>query len=89
VTPGISDNLNKRNEHDPVLETALLAALLATSGPVLADAGHGHTSKIGSPAVAREATRTIEVDMTDNRYSLSEIDVAKGEAIRFVIHNRG
>ena len=67
----------------------LLAALLAASGLVLADAGHGHTSKIGSPADAREATRTIEVDMTDNRYSLSEIDVAKGEVIRFVIHNRG
>lgn len=67
----------------------LLTALLVASGSVFADAGHGRKSETGRPADASDATRTIEVEMTDNRYSLSEIDVAKGEVVRFVIHNRG
>jgi uncharacterized cupredoxin-like copper-binding protein len=67
----------------------LLTALVAATGSVSADAGHSSKSGPGSPADAGDATRTIEVGMTDNRYSLSEIDVAKGEVIRFVIRNRG
>ena len=67
----------------------LLAALITAPGTVFADAGHGPKLGTGSPADASEATRTIEVEMTDNRYSLSEIDVVAGEVVRFVIHNRG
>ena len=67
----------------------LLATLVAAAGSVSADAGHGSKAQAGGPADASEATRTIEVEMADNRYNLSEIDVAKGEVIRFVIHNRG
>lgn len=67
----------------------LPSALFTAAGTVSADAGHGSKARTGGPADASEATRTIEVVMTDSRYNLSEIDVAEGEVIRFVIHNRG
>jgi uncharacterized cupredoxin-like copper-binding protein len=44
---------------------------------------------IGSPAGSHEATRTIEVEMTDNRYNHPMIDIKKGEVVKFMIHNRG
>lgn len=66
-----------------------LAALLAASGSAYADAGHGPKSPIGAPAASGDATRTIDVEMTDNRYNHSAINVRDGEVVRFVIHNRG
>ena len=59
------------------------------SGLAYGDAGHGHGPKIGSVADADEATRTIEVEMTDNRYDHEQITVHKGETVRFVVHNAG
>ena len=56
---------------------------------MFADVGHGAKSATGSAADASDATRTVELEMSDNRYSLSKIDVAKDEVIRFLIHNRG
>ena len=62
--------------------------------------GHGHGSgggdghhagalNIGKPGKASEASRTIEIEMTENRYSTEKISVAKGETIRFAIRNKG
>ena len=66
-----------------------LATLVVISAVAHADAGHGHGPRVGSVAEAGEATRTIEVEMIDNRYDHVRINVRKGEIVRFVVHNRG
>lgn len=51
--------------------------------------GHGVGMTVGKPGVASEATRTVEIVMTDNRYEPESISVEAGETVRFVVHNRG
>ncbi|MDH5798233.1 MAG: cupredoxin domain-containing protein [Paracoccaceae bacterium] len=52
--------------------------------------GHGEESSMpGMPGEPAKADRTIEIIMTDNDYSLSEIIVEEGETIRFIIRNEG
>ena len=71
----------------------VVAAFLVTSAAALASGNHagGHgDSAIGKPGVAAKVNRTITVDMTDNmRYTPSDIQVKKGETIRFVVKNSG
>lgn len=63
---------------------ALLAASAALAAP-----GHG-SKAIGEPGKAAQATRTVEVDMTDNmRFTPAEITVQQGETVRFVVKNSG
>lgn len=51
-------------------------------------AGGHHESPIGKPGVAAKVTRTIEVDMASGmRFKPSDIQVKKGETIRFVLKN--
>lgn len=69
-----------------------------------ADAGHdmkhmpmehhaqytGHAAALGKPAKPEEATRTVEVTMSDAmRFEPPTIQVKRGETIRFVVHNQG
>ena len=49
--------------------------------------GHGGEAHIGNPGNAADVSRTITVTMTDNRYSPKNIEVKKGETIRFVLKN--
>lgn len=55
--------------------------------------GHGHSgghgNAAGDPGKASDVTRTLNIDMTENRYSQEKITVKAGETIRFVIHNKG
>lgn len=52
--------------------------------------GHDEESAIGKAGVAAKATRTVTVEMADSmRYTPSEIQVKKGETIRFVVKNVG
>jgi uncharacterized cupredoxin-like copper-binding protein len=51
--------------------------------------GGGHGNAAGEPGKASEASRTINIVMTDNRYSIDEITVTAGETIRFVVVNKG
>ena len=67
----------------------LLAILFAASRGAYADASHSHGPKIGAVGDVNDATRTIEVEMTDNYYDHMQISVRRGEIVRFVIHNRG
>ena len=67
----------------------LLAILFAASSGAYADASHSHGPKIGAVGDVNDATRTIEVEMTDNYYDHMQISVRRGEIVRFVIHNRG
>jgi len=49
--------------------------------------GHGE-SAIGKPGLASKVTRTIEVEMASGmRFKPSDIQVKKGETIRFVLKN--
>jgi uncharacterized cupredoxin-like copper-binding protein len=60
--------------------------MLLSAGSVFADVkGPG----IGKPGNISAVTRTIDVVMTDNRFSLNTIRVKKGETIRFKISNAG
>ena len=51
--------------------------------------GHGGSVNIGKPGNASEVTRTLTITMTDNRYSPENIEVKKGETVRFVMKNKG
>lgn len=74
----------------PILFAITIAALSASA---LASGNHagGHDdSAIGKAGVAAKVNRTITVDMADNmRYTPSDIQVNKGETIRFVVKNSG
>lgn len=52
---------------------------------------HGHADEaIGKPGVAAKATRTVQIDMTDNmRFTPENLMVKQGETIRFVVKNSG
>jgi len=71
---------------------ALLVAVIA-SGPVLANGSHGadRSSEItfGAPGSAARVDRTVEIEMTDNAFSIPALDVQAGETIRFVLINQG
>lgn len=72
---------------------AIVAALLASSATAFAAGEHagGHDeSPIGKPGLTSKVKRTITVEMADNmRYSPSQIQVKKGETIRFLVKNVG
>lgn len=51
--------------------------------------GHGDGAKIGKPADASAATRTINIMMYDNYYEPENLDLKEGETVRFVVKNAG
>lgn len=52
--------------------------------------GHSEDTAIGKAGVASKASRTITIEMADTmRYTPSEIQVKKGETIRFIVKNVG
>jgi len=53
--------------------------------------GHdgGHNNAAGEPGKAAEVSRTMKIDMIDNRYSTEEFTAKAGETIRFIIRNKG
>lgn len=51
--------------------------------------GGGHGNAAGEPGKMSDISRTVTIDMTDNRYSTEEVSVKAGETIRFVVSNKG
>ena len=51
----------------------------------------GHASMVGAPAAADVASQTVHVDLLDTmRFAFDEtLDLKRGEAVRFVVTNRG
>ena len=84
-------------KHFRFAAVAALGVLSATtalaSGSHAGDHGHGDHAQamaIGQPGKASEATRTIQVDMSDNmRFTPQSIQVRQGETVRFVVKNVG
>ncbi len=66
-----------------------------STGAMMPKAGHGdshgggHGNAAGEPGRASDASRTLTIELTDNRYSPEAITVTAGETIRFVIVNKG
>lgn len=77
------------------LSALALAVALALGAPPAMGAGdhsggHGHGSAdIGEPGKAAEASRTVEVTMTEFAYEPASITVEQGETVRFVVRNAG
>ena len=73
--------------------SSVVLALFVSSSVALASGNHagGHgESAIGKPGVAAKVNRTIAVEMSDAmRYTPSDIEVKKGETIRFAVKNSG
>lgn len=73
----------------------VLAAALSTTLPTGAFAagshggGHEAAASAGMPGKGAEVSRTVEVELIDNRYEPESISVGKGETVRFVIRNKG
>ena len=53
------------------------------------DDGHAHEIKIGRPADASDADRTVEITAKDYAFDPSAIAVDRGETIEFVVTNEG
>jgi uncharacterized cupredoxin-like copper-binding protein len=79
------------------LSTAALAAGTHAGGhdhgPASHLDSHAHAleeTAYGQPGQAAQASRTVEIEMSDNmRFTPSEIRVRRGETIRFVMRNAG
>lgn len=54
-----------------------------------ADMTHSAAFAFGEAGKAANVSRTIEIEMTDNAYNHSALDVKPGETIRFLVHNKG
>lgn len=66
-------------------------SLLLTAPLTHASGEHGrHGAKVGRPAKAVQATRTIELTMDDSmRFSRPELTIRLGETVRFIVRNDG
>lgn len=51
--------------------------------------GHGEEMKIGAPAKASDAGRTVTVTMHDNYYEPENLTFKKGETVRIIVKNEG
>lgn len=80
--------------------TATAATFALTIGAAHADPGHhhgaksatydGHAAALGEPGDPKARARVVTVAMNDEmRFQPSQITVAKGETIKFVVKNNG
>ena len=83
----------KKTYLNSVSTVSLFALLSLGSSLAMAsgshDGGHGMSSSIGKPGDAAAVSRDITVTMRDNFYEPEEINVKKGETIRFKVVNSG
>jgi len=77
------------------ISTVAAAGLIAMSISLTANAagehagGHGGAAVIGKPGDPAQASRTIDIVMTDNAFAPDRISVGKGETVRFAVRNAG
>lgn len=51
--------------------------------------GDGSAASVGRPGKAAQASRTVEIVMTDNAFAPASLTVTPGETVRFVVRNDG
>ena len=68
---------------------SVLTAALTFNLNVLADAGHSHGPKIGQPAKASAANRTVHIKLSEMAFQPDQLQVKAGETIHFVVTNEG
>lgn len=51
--------------------------------------GADHSSEIGQPGKAADATQTIRIVMRDSSFDPEKISIQEGETVRFLIANKG
>lgn len=69
--------------------STILIGLMAM-GVTQADASEGHASPLGQPGNLAKVTRTVDIVMYDTmRYTPANIQVKRGETIRFRVKNAG
>jgi uncharacterized cupredoxin-like copper-binding protein len=88
----------------PLILAAALAFVLGSAGAFAHDDGRsgktaetrqkkeskGHGADLGKPGDAKKVSRTIEVGMGDDmRFKPADIQVKRGETIKFVVKNHG
>ena len=67
-----------------------LAVFVPATLPTFGHEGRHHDSyAAGEPGDPSKPSRTIEIEMTEMKFSPSQIEVKRGEQIRFVIRNEG
>lgn len=68
---------------------AALALILSPGAYAAGKHSGGHGPNIGKPGKASEVSRTIEMVLTDNRFTPETITVKKGQTVRFKVRNDG
>ncbi|WP_370207725.1 cupredoxin domain-containing protein [Pararhodobacter marinus] len=78
------------------LHTLAIITLMASGSAALADGSHAHADdwEAGRPGMAQDVTRVIEIDMLEPdsggmAFSPEDLQVVRGETIRFVVRNLG
>jgi uncharacterized cupredoxin-like copper-binding protein len=70
--------------------SSILALAALSIAPAFAHEKHGHESfAAGEPGDPKKPARTIEIAMSEMAYEPSNIQVKRGEQVRFVLRNVG
>lgn len=88
----MSTNLLRTSARSRLLFVRGVAALTAVAALGLAACGDDDDASIaptGDPADDSAEARTVEVEMVDNAFEPTELDVEAGETVRFVFRNSG
>ena len=83
---------NLQQKYRAAVSVVMAVSLSISAGAMAAgkhSGGHPHGANYGKPGKAANASKTVTIMMIDNRYEPEEIDVKKGETIRFVLKNLG
>lgn len=72
-----------------LLHAAAVAGFAATTSIAHASPGHGDNTDIGQEGHVSNIDRVIEVSMDEMKFDPADIDVEKGETIKFVVRNDG
>lgn len=89
VMTSFESYMRKVKSMNYLLHAAAVAGLAATTSIAHADAGHGDKVDIGKSGDASSIDRVVEVSMDEMKFDPADIDVEKGETVKFVVSNDG